>query len=268
MGYPSPKDIYGTLKFEGTTYNLKNRKFSKELKKRLEQFIKKESIVYMPIYPHIPKNPFVEYEVIDNKLYISKINFSSMGLEASKSYKAIDIFDKEKAECKFDVILEAVIEIDEYMSGSTSVYALTIKYFNFINGELKTIMKKKIYTQGMVRKLMSYVEEGARGLIGVFWLDKTKIYDIRQELEDFDEKQNSNKIKIKLSDCEMLDYLKSRYEELRGDKYTKLDRGEIIYDVKNDEFIVCSNTKVNKKLIIDRFRLDNEIVRFEDRDAK
>jgi len=262
MGYPSPKDIYGTLKFEKMTYNLKNRKLNKEMKTQLQQFIKKEDIKYMPIYPHIPKNPFIGYEIIDNKLYITTINFNN------KSYKAMDIFGKEKVACNFDIILEGVTSIDEYMSGSRSVYKFDIKYFNFINGELKTITDKQIIAQSIVRKLISYVEDGARGLVGVFWLDKNtnKIYDFRQELENAKEKQNSNTIKIQLSDQEILDYLKSQYKGL-GDN-VKLDKGKVIYDVKNDEFIVYANKKIDKDLVMKRFRLNNETVRFEDKHSK
>ncbi len=97
MGLPSPHDIYGILKYEDITYNLANRVFDKSLEKKLKEYVEKENISYFPIYPHIPKNPFTTYEIINNKLYITGISYND------KPYNIKEIFGKEMVECDFDI---------------------------------------------------------------------------------------------------------------------------------------------------------------------
>jgi len=252
MGYPSPNDIYGTLKFKGVVYNLKNRQFSKEQSEKIDQFIKQENIKLMPFFPHIPKNLFTCYEVIDSKLYMTKINFSD------KSYKSIDMFGEEMAECNFDITLKAVVNTTEFVVDivSKKYYKQEIKNFYFKNGVLKDTKDNIEFNTNLTRRLKGYWESGEKqGYIGIFWILNNKIYSAKQKVKDFLGKQDLEKVKFTLSSYEIWSFLKGKFEELSGLSSEELTSGSVIYDVKNDKFIIYSNAKIDKNLLIDDFAL-------------
>ena len=260
MGYPSPNNIYGTIKYESVVYNLKNRQFSEEQNEKINQFVKQENIKLMPFFPHIPKNLFTCYEVIDSKLYITKINFSD------KSYKPIDIFGEEVVECDFDIILKAVVNTTEFVVDvvSKKYYKQEIKNFYFKNGVLKDIKDNIEFNTNLTRRLKGYWEVGEKqGYIGIFWVLNNKIYSAKQQVKDFLREQDLEKAKFTLSPYEIWNFLKERFEELSGLNSKKLTSGDVTYDVKNDKFIISSNTKIDKNLVIDDFVLQDSRLEFD-----
>ena len=236
---------------------MKNRQFNAEQSEKIDQFIKQENIKLLPFFPHIPKNLFTYYEVINNKFYITKINFSG------KSYKSIDIFGKEMVGCDFDIVLKAVVNTTKFLVNA-EYYKQEIKNFYFENGVLKEIKNHIEFNTNLTRRLKGYWEIGEKqGYIGIFWILNHKIYSAKQKVKDFLGKEDLKKVKFTLPSYEIWNFLKGNFEELSGLNSKELTSGSVMYDVRSDKFIIYSNAKIDKNLLIDDFALKDSKIEFD-----
>lgn len=250
MGLPSPHDIYGILKYENITYNLANRVFDKVLEEKLKEYVEKENISYFPIYPHIPKNPFTTYEIIDNKLYITGISYND------KPYDIREIFGKEKIACNFDATLNAVKEIVDFIVGKFIVSRRDIVKFIFNNGLLEHKEEKIDYWSRRIVALELFIED-AIGFVGIFWIANDHIYSAKQVIRKEDKKVQ------KMYRCELWDYFEDKFKELRGLKCDEINSGIVEFDRDNNEFIIHLKSDAYKKLVIDEFGLKDKKIKLK-----
>ena len=276
MGFPSPKDIYGNLKYKKEVYNLKNRFFTKEQEKKIIEFMQKNHIEILPFFPHIPKNFFTNYVVIDNKLYISKINYGNIGL--SNDFTSKDIFGKELEECNFDVTLNAVEKSISFIMNRSKYYKQWIKYFYFKNGilekieddieyntdirkviELKNINLEKIKNDFEnntdLRKITDLEEHFRyRYYIGLFWVIDKKIFSAKQLLDDVI--HHCEIIKFPLSFEEIIELFSKKYNYDINPK--ELIKGSVVYDKNSQKFIITVNKKINIDLVVEEFDIKHK----------
>ena len=88
-------------------------------------------------------------------------------------------------------------------------------------------------------------------------------HSAKQKVKDFLGKQELEKVKFTLSSYEIWNFLKGNFKELSGLNSKELTSGSAIYDVKNDKFIIYSNAKIDKNLLINDFALKDSKTEFD-----
>ena len=242
MGFPSPHDIYGTLTYRDATYTLANRVFDKALAEKLTAYVRKEQIDYLPIYPHIPKNPLTAYEIIDERLYITGISFNG------KSYSVKEIFGEERMACCIDGRLDAVEKVTDFFVEKSCVSRREMMQFHFQNGVLDSIEKEIDFWARRAIALAWLLEE-AVGVVGIFWIANDRVYSAKQILREVDEEIEM------LHHSELWDYFVRRYETLKEYQCEALNRGRVVFDTKHKAFTIYIDSEADIDLVIDAFHL-------------
>ena len=247
MGRPSHKDIYGTLKYNDKVYNL----YTKEQEQKIIEFMKKNNIRVLPIYPDLPRNVFTNYIVIDNKLYIWGISFG--GVLWSKDFSSKDIFGKEFEECNFDITLKAVTKSISFIMNRKNYHKQWLKNFYFKNGELDKIKEDLKYNIDIGRIIKFYIDED-RNFIGLFWIIDGKIYSAKQLLDNVIEQNEF--IKFPLPFNEIFKLFTKEYREYIDIK--KLVKGSVAYDKNSKKYIITANKETDIDLIVKEFEIRHE----------
>jgi len=94
--------------------------------------------------------------------------------------------------------------------------------------------------------------------IGLFWIYDKQIFPVFQNLSDIKEIDGFKD--SDLSHYQTWDFIKMQHEKFYLYEYEDITRGRVVYDVKNDTFIIYCNKLLlqdddAKKLIINAFTL-------------
>jgi len=97
--------------------------------------------------------------------------------------------------------------------------------------------------------------------IGLFWIYDNQIFPVFQDLNDITEIDGFKD--SDLSHYQIWDFIKTQHKKFYLYEYENIPRGRVVYDIKNDIFIIYCNMTIlqddnSKELIISAFILSNK----------